>query len=271
MPRLHQVPRDEARATIVTTMYDMLFGERDPVAEPGTATGTPGRLVDGVRQLARRAPARRAGLRPLPSPKRVLDRVLRELGQTRAGWAAREPVRVLAALQVAPGARGQRGADRRDRRTGRRGRASRELERSCSRTPTAWCYDRAGCPTRCSSELREPPLRRRDAGADVHHHALPPARRDVAGAADRVRRRRRAGGRGRRARGLRGQGHRARHSGPPDRRTPYVLRGDSVQESLAPRAGPSRPGAATPLRCSPGTRRRRHGSSGRSERGRSSG
>ncbi len=41
MPRLRQVPRAEAGAGIVTTMYDMLFGARDPVAEPGTATGPP--------------------------------------------------------------------------------------------------------------------------------------------------------------------------------------------------------------------------------------
>ena len=42
MPRLRQVPRAEASEGIVQTMYGMLFGERDPVAEPGTATGTPG-------------------------------------------------------------------------------------------------------------------------------------------------------------------------------------------------------------------------------------
>ena len=41
MPRLRQVPRDEAPED-VRRMYDMLFGDRDPVAEPGTATGTPG-------------------------------------------------------------------------------------------------------------------------------------------------------------------------------------------------------------------------------------
>ena len=27
---------------MVLSMYDRLFGDRDPVAEPGTATGTPG-------------------------------------------------------------------------------------------------------------------------------------------------------------------------------------------------------------------------------------
>ncbi|MCP5180183.1 MAG: carboxymuconolactone decarboxylase family protein [Pseudomonadales bacterium] len=41
MPRLRQVPRSEAPANVLK-YYNSLFGERDPVAEPGTATGTPG-------------------------------------------------------------------------------------------------------------------------------------------------------------------------------------------------------------------------------------
>ena len=41
MPRLRQVPRAEA-APSVLPLYQLLFGDRDPVAEPGTATGTPG-------------------------------------------------------------------------------------------------------------------------------------------------------------------------------------------------------------------------------------
>ena len=41
MPRLRQVPRDEAHEA-ARTLYRMLFGDRDPVAEPGTATGTRG-------------------------------------------------------------------------------------------------------------------------------------------------------------------------------------------------------------------------------------
>ena len=41
MPRLRQVPRAEASEN-VRKFYDQLFGERDPVQEPGTATGTPG-------------------------------------------------------------------------------------------------------------------------------------------------------------------------------------------------------------------------------------
>lgn len=88
MPRLRQVPRAEAPRGIVTTMYDYLFGaDRDPVAEPGTETGTPGdwwtvfALVPDVLEHAVQ------GFALYRSPKRRLDPVLRELGQTRAGWA----------------------------------------------------------------------------------------------------------------------------------------------------------------------------------------
>jgi alkylhydroperoxidase family enzyme len=86
MPRLRQVPRAEATDEIVIRMYDQLFGDRDPVAEPGTATGTPGdwwtvfALVPDVLRHAAR------GFALYRSPSRVLDPVLRELGQTRAGW-----------------------------------------------------------------------------------------------------------------------------------------------------------------------------------------
>jgi alkylhydroperoxidase family enzyme len=87
MPRLRQVPRAEVSADIVTTMYDKLFGaDRDPVAEPGTAAGTPGdwwtvfALVPDVLEHAVK------GFGLYRSPLRRLDPVLRELGQTRAGW-----------------------------------------------------------------------------------------------------------------------------------------------------------------------------------------
>ncbi|MEQ6903377.1 carboxymuconolactone decarboxylase family protein [Nocardioides sp. YIM 152588] len=87
MPRLRQVPRAEAEAEIVTSMYDLLFGDRDPVAEPGTDTGTPGdwwtvfALVPDVLKHAVQ------GFVLYRSERRLLDPVLRELGQTRAGWA----------------------------------------------------------------------------------------------------------------------------------------------------------------------------------------
>jgi alkylhydroperoxidase family enzyme len=88
MPRLRQVSRAEAQASeVVTKTYDLLFGDRDPVAEPGTSTGTRGdwwtvfALVPDVLDHCNR------GFALYRNPRRKLDPVLRELGQTRAGWA----------------------------------------------------------------------------------------------------------------------------------------------------------------------------------------
>jgi alkylhydroperoxidase family enzyme len=67
-------------------MYDLLFGERDPVAEPGTATGTPGNwwtVFALVPDVFRHAVA---GFGLYRSDDRKLDPQLRELGQTRAGY-----------------------------------------------------------------------------------------------------------------------------------------------------------------------------------------
>ena len=87
MPRLRQVGRAEAGPR-ATRLYDRLFGpDRDPVAEPGTATGTPGdwwtvfALVPDVLKHAVQ------GFGLYRSPDRRLDPQLRELGMTRAGWA----------------------------------------------------------------------------------------------------------------------------------------------------------------------------------------
>lgn len=84
MPRLRQVPRSEATSDVVTKSYDLLFGDRDPVADPGTSTGTPGNwwtvfaLVPEVLTHASQGFLLYSGLK--------VDPVLRELGQTRAGW-----------------------------------------------------------------------------------------------------------------------------------------------------------------------------------------
>lgn len=86
MPRLRQVPRAEA-APPVLELYKMLFGDRDPVAEPGTATGTPGdwwtvfALVPDVFEHAV------AGFGLYRSDKRRIDPKLRELAQVRTGFA----------------------------------------------------------------------------------------------------------------------------------------------------------------------------------------
>ncbi len=86
MPRLRQVPKDEAHPT-ARTLYRMLFGERDPVTSPGTATGTPGdwwTVFAGVPDCFDHAVQ---GFGFYRSPNRKLDPQLRELAQTRAGYA----------------------------------------------------------------------------------------------------------------------------------------------------------------------------------------
>ncbi len=80
--------RPEVSDPLTLKMYDLLFGDRDPVAEPGTETGTPGdwwtvfSLIPDIFEHAVR------GFGVYRSPLRKLDPVLRELGQTRAGYAA---------------------------------------------------------------------------------------------------------------------------------------------------------------------------------------
>ncbi len=85
MPRLRQLSRDDAPEDI-RQIYDRLFGGRDPIAEPGTETGTPGNwwtVFAIVPDLFRHAVA---GFQFYRSRKRKIDPRLRELGQTRAGY-----------------------------------------------------------------------------------------------------------------------------------------------------------------------------------------
>ena len=78
MGRLRQVSQAEA-APEVLEIYREFFGERDPVAEPGTATGTPGdywttfALVPDILVMARNS------LMALLQPGRKLAPQLREL------------------------------------------------------------------------------------------------------------------------------------------------------------------------------------------------
>ena len=86
MPRLRQVSRADADP-VATMMYDMLFGERDPVAEPGTETGTPGNWWTVFALVPDCLKHAIDGFRFYRDPARKLDPQLRELGQTRAGYA----------------------------------------------------------------------------------------------------------------------------------------------------------------------------------------
>jgi alkylhydroperoxidase family enzyme len=87
MPVLRQVSRGDVTSDHILRYYDALFGAGvDPVAHPGTATGTPGdwwtvfALVPDIFKHAV------DGFALYRNPARKIGPVLRELGQTRAGW-----------------------------------------------------------------------------------------------------------------------------------------------------------------------------------------
>jgi alkylhydroperoxidase family enzyme len=67
-------------------MYDRLFGDRDPVAEPGTETGTPGNWWTAFANSPDVLEHACRGFGLYASPDRKIAPELRELGQTRAGW-----------------------------------------------------------------------------------------------------------------------------------------------------------------------------------------
>lgn len=85
MPRLHEVPAAETHEQ-AQLLYRLLFGDRDPVVEPGTETGTRGdwwTVTAGVPDCFDHIVA---GFSFYRSSNRVLEPQLRELGQTRAGY-----------------------------------------------------------------------------------------------------------------------------------------------------------------------------------------
>ncbi|MGB5758927.1 MAG: carboxymuconolactone decarboxylase family protein [Acidimicrobiales bacterium] len=87
MTRTKQIPRTEVADSVVP-IYDRLFGDRDPVAEPGTATGTPGNWWTVFAQTPDLLDHMVAGFGLFSSPDRVLAPRLRELALTRTGFAA---------------------------------------------------------------------------------------------------------------------------------------------------------------------------------------
>lgn len=86
MPRLREVPRSEVHP-FGEVMYGLLFGDRDPVTDPGTASGTPGNWWTVTALVPDAFDHICGGLQFYRSPKRILSPKLRELGQIRAGWA----------------------------------------------------------------------------------------------------------------------------------------------------------------------------------------
>ncbi len=86
MPRLREVPRSEADPTVLP-LYDALFGDKDPVTEPGTATGTPGNWWTVFALVPECLAHAVAGFQFYRSRKRKISAKLRELGQARAGYS----------------------------------------------------------------------------------------------------------------------------------------------------------------------------------------
>ena len=85
MPRLREVPLKDTDP-FSRNLYNFIFGDRDPVEEPGTDTGTPGNwwtvfaLVPDILKHAVK------GFSLYRDPSRKLHPQLRELSQTRAGY-----------------------------------------------------------------------------------------------------------------------------------------------------------------------------------------
>jgi len=86
MPRLKQIGKKDAHEG-AQRVYTLLFGDRDPAAEPGTATGTPGNWWTVFANSPDIFDHCLAGFQLYRSPRRKLDPRLHELGQTRVGWA----------------------------------------------------------------------------------------------------------------------------------------------------------------------------------------
>ena len=87
MPRLKEISRAEADPSILP-VYDAVFGpDRDPVAEPGTATGTPGDWWTVFALVPDCFKHAVEGFQFYRGKNRKISPQLRELGQARAGFA----------------------------------------------------------------------------------------------------------------------------------------------------------------------------------------
>ena len=86
MPRLKQAGR-EAGNDFANLNFDLLFEDRDPITQPGTATGTPGNWWTVFNIVPDAFKHTTEGFQFYRSKDRLLDPKLRELGQIRAGFA----------------------------------------------------------------------------------------------------------------------------------------------------------------------------------------
>ena len=86
MPRLKQAGR-EVENPYANAIFDMLFGDRDPIKEPGTQTGTPGNWWTVFNIVPDAFAHTTDGFRFYRDPNRLICPKLRELGQIRAGYA----------------------------------------------------------------------------------------------------------------------------------------------------------------------------------------
>jgi alkylhydroperoxidase family enzyme len=86
MPRLQQIGRDDARP-LAQQLYTMLFDDRDPVESPGTSTGSPGDWWTVTAAVPDLFDHIVGGFAFYRSADRLLDPRLRELAQTRTGYA----------------------------------------------------------------------------------------------------------------------------------------------------------------------------------------
>ena len=86
MPRLKQAGPGQG-SEMADQIFKLLFGDRDPIEAPGTATGTPGNWWTVFNIVPDAFDHTTTGFQFYRSPNRKIDPKLRELGQTRAGYA----------------------------------------------------------------------------------------------------------------------------------------------------------------------------------------
>ncbi len=97
MPRLKEAGRD-ANNPYANAIFDLLFGDRDPIKEPGTATGTPGNWWTVFNIVPDAFHHTTEGFRFYRDENRKIDPKLRELGQIRAGLKTARLIRSCGSL-----------------------------------------------------------------------------------------------------------------------------------------------------------------------------